>query len=116
MNELTEQEFWAALDHMPKPMPISYRLYYNDTGLPIIYTMEDLPGNYIEVDQKTYVSTPFNVRVVEGKLIYVEPTVVVNKLQPTDSDGTACDPKDVSVVVKEDQPHTKWTTVNNEIN
>lgn len=112
---MTEQEFWAILHAAPAPKQLFYRLYYNDAGSPIIYSMEDLPGNYIEVDQPTYALAPSNVRVINGKLVYTKPVVTVKKLQPS-IDGTACDPRDVCIVVNTDQPHTNWTIVNNEIN
>ena len=115
MNELTEQEFWSILHDVPESRPIFYRLYYSDAGAPIIYSMEDLPGNYIEVDRETYVLAPFNVRVVDGELTRVNPVITVKKLQPG-ATGTACDLRDVCIVVNFDQPHTKWTIVNNEIN
>ena len=115
MNELTEEDFWSILHDVPEPKPVYYRLYYNDAGAPDIYSMEDLPGNYIEVDRETYVLASFNVRVVDGKLVYINPVVTVKKLQPG-ATGIACDPRDVCIVVNSDQPHTKWTIVNNEIN
>ena len=113
---MTEEEFWQILQASSEPAPIFYRLYYNNDGTPIIYSMEDLPGNYIDVDQETYVLTPFNVRVLDGQLTYIKPVVTVKKLQPNNTDGTACDPRDVCIIVDADQPHTKWTIVNNEIN
>jgi hypothetical protein len=112
---MTEEEFWQILNGVPEPDPVWYRLYYNSNGAPIIYSMEDLPGNYIEVDQSTYALAPFNVRVVDGKLVYIKPVTTIKKLQPS-IDGTACDPRDVCIVVSTDQPHVKWTTVNNELN
>ena len=115
-DELTAEEFWATLHSIPESKPVFYRLYYNNDGTPIIYSMEHLPDNYIEVDQKTYVSAPFNVRVVDGKLTYIKPVITVKKLQPNHVTGVACDPCDVCVVVGTDQPHIKWTIVNNEIN
>ena len=78
--------------------------------------MEELPDNYIEVDQEAYVLAPFNVKVINGKLVYIKPVVTVKKLQPNDLNGTTCDPRDVCVVVGATQTHIKWTTVNNEIN
>jgi hypothetical protein len=112
---MNEEEFWSILQAIPEPKQIFYRLYYNDAGSPIIYSMEDLPGNYIDVDQSTYVLTPFNVKVIDGKLVYIKPVVTVKKLQPSIT-GTACDPQDVCIVVDTDQPHVKWTTVSNELN
>ena len=114
-NELTAEEFWATLHSTPEPTPVFYRLYYNNDGSPIIYSMEDLPDNYIEVDQKTYVSASFNVRVVDGKLTYIKPVITVKKLQPAEN-GTPCDLRDVCVVVADDQPNQRWTISNNEIN
>jgi hypothetical protein len=113
---MTEKEFWQILHNAPVPKPIFYRLYYDINGRPIIYSMEDLPDNYIEVDQSTYALSPFNVRVVNNQITYINPVVTVKKLQPNTLTGIACDPRDVCVVVNTDQPHTKWNIVNNEIN
>jgi hypothetical protein len=115
MNETTEN-FWRALaEPAPDPAPIFFRLYYNNRGDPVSYSMEDLPGNYIEIDAETYQRSRSNVRVVDGKLIpivYKRPT---SKLIPSTT-GTVCSPVDVSVVVPEDQPHIKWSLKSNESN
>jgi hypothetical protein len=50
---MTEQEFWDILFDVPVTRPIFYRAYYNDQGWVECYTMEDLPGNYIDIDQTT---------------------------------------------------------------
>ena len=112
---MNEEEFWSILHSMPEPQPVTYRLYYNSDGAPIIYSMEELSDNYIEVDQQTYVLAPFNVRVVDGQLVHIKPVITVKKLQPG-TQGTPCDPGDVCIVVDEDQPHRNWTIANNEIN
>ena len=104
---MNEQEFWSILHTMPEPKPIFYRLYYNDDGTPIVYSMEELPGKYIEVDQATYSLANYNVRVVDGKLIKIIPKTISRKLTP--GTGTPCDPSDVSVVVNETNPHVKWS-------
>lgn len=104
---MNEQEFWAILHAMPEPKPIFYRLYHNDDGTPIVYSMEELPGKYIEVDQPTYSLASYNVRVVDGKLIKIIPKTITRKLTP--GQGIACDPSDVSVVVNETNPHVKWS-------
>jgi hypothetical protein len=104
---MNEQEFWAALVPLPAPPDPVYRLYYDDLGCPLFYSMEELLGNYIEIDHKTYQTSPPHVRVVDGKLIILE-TSIVYKLKPGDS-GTPCDPRDICVVVDNAQPHTKWS-------
>jgi len=113
---VTESEFWAILHDLPEPKPVFHRLYYGNDGAPIMYSMEDGPGNYIDVDPQTYAIAPFNVRVVDNKLTYIRPKTAIKKLQPIGIDGIACDPRDVCVVVDSEQLHTKWTIVNNEIN
>jgi len=116
VSEMTPDEFWSILHSAPVPLPVSYKLYYDDHGMPIIYSMEDIPGNYIEVGPEVYAVAPFNVQVVSGKLTYTKPKIVVKQLQPGAEIGTACDPRDVCVVVGSDQAHIKWNIVNNELN
>jgi hypothetical protein len=114
-NELTEQKFWEILGSMPDPSPIFYRLYYNDDGSPNCYTMEDLPGNYIEIDKQTYIDHRWNVRVVDNQLIVIPIAVLIDKLHPSDH-GVCCDPRDVCIVVNESNRHIKWSRVTNETN
>ena len=115
MSEMTPDEFWSILQQVPEVKPVFFRLYYNDHGLPIIYSMEELSGNYIEVDQKTYVLASFNVRVVDNKLVYINPVSTITKLQPSDA-GTACSVHDICIVVDESLPHVKWNKITNETN
>lgn len=110
MNETTENFFkaWAEWDRRA-PDPVFFRLYYNDQGFPVAYSMEDIPGNFIEIDQATYARSSYHVRVVDGKLVNIEYKQVYGKLQPSNT-GTSCHPQDVSVVVN--TPNTiKWTKV-----
>lgn len=102
---MTEQEFWAALAPVVDPVYI-YRLYHDDNGTPLFYSMEDLPGKYVNIDQATFANTPSNVRVVNGKLTYLKSPAAL-KLQPSNT-GTPCHTQNVSVVVNETQHHTKW--------
>ena len=99
----------------PDPQPIFYRLYHNDNGTPICYSMEDLPGNYIEIDLDTYKRSPGNVRVVNGKLKEFQLAGIVTKLKPNVSTGTPCYPGDISIVVDKKQPHVKWSLETNEV-
>lgn len=109
MDETTEN-FWAAMAtwEAPPALPINYRLYYNDRGQPLFYTMEDLPGNYIEVDKDLYLRSPMNVRIQDLRVIEITPQPVFNKLKPSTT-GTSCHPTNVSVVVDYNTPHIKWS-------
>ena len=117
MTNETTKNFWEIWNtfEWPEPRPVFFRLYYNEDGSPRIYSMEDLPGEFIEVNAEAYAIASFNVRVVDQKLIHIRPRISVQKLQPHSDAGVTCDPRDVCVIVSEQHPHTKWSTVNNEI-
>lgn len=106
MSEMTEEEFWAALQPI-ETKPILYRLYYNELGEPLFYSQEDLPGNYINIDPALYMNPPTHVQVVDEKLVVLN-TVFVKKLN-TGRYGTPCHPQDVSIVVEVEEPHIKWS-------
>ena len=117
MNENAQNLLEAmAQFEWPESQPVSYRLYYDKQGNPVIYSMEDRPGNYIEIDPQTYAVASFRVRVIDQKLIHVQPKIQVKKLQPDTAIGTPCSTVDVCVVVSEQQSHTKWKISNNEAN
>ena len=80
MSEMTLEEFWAILHAPVETKPVFFRLYYNDDGTPICYSMEELPHNYIELDATTYHRRLSNIRVVDGKIVVINPTNYVKKL------------------------------------
>lgn len=104
---MTENDLWALLSQMPEPKPVSYRLYYNEHGEVLFYSTEDVPGNYIEIDQQMYSLSPTNIRIVDGQIKVIK-TATVLKLVPGGDVGTACRPTDVSIVVDASEPHTNW--------
>ena len=96
---MNETEFWQALRDMPEPASMIFRLYHQD-GIPLFYSMEDLPGTYINIDADTFALGDMHVRVKNGKLVKAI-WKTTSKLVPSDS-GTMCHPHDVTIVVKED--------------
>lgn len=96
MNKTTEN-FWAAWA-LPLEVvaPVFYRLYYDEQGYLLFYSMEDVPGKYIEIDHEIFTAGSPRIRVIDGKIHYVN-TNVVTKLVPS-TEGQACDPRDVTVV------------------
>jgi hypothetical protein len=102
---MTPEEFFGVLEHMPMPDPVTYRLYHDDQGCPLFYSMEDLPGTYIEIDQETFAKNSTCVRVRNGKLVEVT-WKTTQKIVPSNS-GTMCHEQDVAIVVK--QNGTYWS-------
>lgn len=117
MSNETTQNFLdvMATFEWPEPPAVFFRLYYNDDGSPNCYSMEQLPGKYINIDSDLFASRPWNVRVINEKLHYIQPPIVVKKLVPS-ADGIACDPSDVCVVVDKRQAHVGWEIKTYEIN
>lgn len=111
---MNEQEFWDIWNQSgAKSHNVQYRLYHDVDGNPLFYSMEQLPGNYIEVDRETFISTPKHIKVVDGKIKNLfQPHVT--KIVPNVSTGTACSPQDVTVVVPDNQPNIKWGYKNHE--
>lgn len=105
---MTPEEFWSILHSTPDAVPVFYRLYHDDSGIPLFYSMEHQPGTYIEIDQATYSRSPTNVRVRNGKLITLT-WQVAHKITPADS-GTLCHSQDVSIVTADQGQHWKKKT------
>lgn len=104
---MTPEEFWSILHDVPAQAQPEYRLYHDDQGHPLFYSMEDLPGNYIVIDQKTFNESPSHVRVVDGEIKILGASKKQRKLSPG-STGTACNPRDVCIVVPDTKPNIKW--------
>ena len=102
---MTPDEFFGALEQLPEPKPVFYRLYHDSTGFPLFYSMEDRPGTYIEITAEQYAENRSNVRVRNGQIVPVT-WQTAQKLTPSNT-GTMCHDRDVAVVVK--QNGTYWS-------
>lgn len=106
---MTPEEFFSILHSASEPAPVFFRLYHDEQGRPVCYSMEDLPGNYVEVDSDTYRQASYNVRVIDGALTRIDPGTHHSKLIPSTESGIACHVHDVCVIVDRDGPHQKWS-------
>ena len=102
---MTEQEFFDALRAMPFPEPVMYRLYHDDAGHLLFYSMEDLPGLWVEIDQEFYARSPHRVRVIDGRVHELEWRQSV-KIRPNQT-GTPCHPEDVTIIYN-DSNAQRW--------
>lgn len=105
-NEEIFLEFWRNYQ-WPEPKSSSYRLYHDDEGKPLFYTMEDLPGKYVEVTAEQYARASFRVRVVDRQVVELESKKTIRKLVPS-ATGTRCHPQDVTIVVNSIKPNQAW--------
>jgi hypothetical protein len=108
MATVTPEEFWSILHAVPNEKPVFYRLYQNELGVPLFYSMKDQPGTNIEIDQATYARASSNVRVKNGQLVEVT-WQTAQKLTPADS-CTQCHSQDVAVVVSNNGQYFKKKT------
>lgn len=97
----------------PEPKPVFFRLYHDDAGCPLFYSMEDVPGTYIEITQEEYARNSTNVRVRNGRLETIR-WQTTNKLVPGET-GTTCHPDNVAIVVTT-EPNVKWSKQTYEAN
>lgn len=102
--------FWQAVaeHNWEKPeVRQEFRLYYDDQGQVIYYSMEDLPGNYIIVDRLTFDQARFDLRVKDGKIVKLRHPASW-KLVPCESNTYACHPDDITIVVSQDHEQKKY--------
>lgn len=102
---MTEQEFWDILFDVPESQPVFFRLYHDLKGHPLFYSMENLPGTYIEIDADTYARSSMQVRVQNGRIVQVS-CRPATKLTPGNT-GTACHVQDVAVIASNSS--IKWS-------
>jgi hypothetical protein len=110
MDENTRNflDFWNNYT-WPETKPVFFRLYYDDAGYPICYSMEDLPGCYLEITAEQYAESNHRVRVQNGKIIKQQ-HATTSKLVPS-LIGTACCPEDVTIVTHAEH-NQKWKLKN----
>lgn len=109
------EEFVAIYQSQPEQPKLIYRLYYDSGGVPLFYSMEDLPGTYIDIDQTTFARGASNIRVRGGKILELTWKTTA-RLEPDDDQGTPCHPQDVAVVVAPDQLCQRWSKKTYETN
>ena len=110
MDENTRNflDFWSTYT-WPETKPVFFRLYHDDAGYPICYSMEDLPGNYLEITAEQYAESNYRVRVQNGKIIKQQ-NARTSKLVPS-LIGITCCLEDVTIVTDEEL-NQKWKLKN----
>lgn len=92
--------FWEALSLLEErpEQQLEYRLYYNEDGTVRCYSMEQLDGNYINVDVDTFNQCRTDLLVRNGEIIRPRHDAAW-KLVPSKQESYGCHPNNVSIVV-----------------
>lgn len=101
---MNEQEFWQALQPIPASTTV-YKLYYDEQGRPIKYSVDNEPGNYIEVSVEDYLRSNFQVRIREGQIVYLKQPAIPRLVKS--QQGTATHPSDITIIQTDST--TRWS-------
>jgi hypothetical protein len=104
---MTPEDLQQLFQAAPEPQQPFFRLYHDNQGNPLFYSMADEPGTYIEITPEQYRANASKVRVRDGRLVEATWTTTT-KLIPGNS-GSPCHPDNVAVIVAEDQSHIRWS-------
>lgn len=101
----TIDELWSLVDQTAAKLP-SYRLYHDDQGYVLYYSMDDLPGKWIAITAEQFACADSHVKVVDGKTVPLN-RVQFKKLVLSDH-GTNCSMFSVAVVIPDSDSGQKW--------
>jgi len=107
--------FWEAVAQLEKTptvtVELEYRLYFDNQGSPLYYTMDKPDGQFISITLEQYQRSNYNVKVINGKIKELTNNIV--KLVPATS-GTACHVNDISIVADDTSKKQHWKLKTNE--
>ena len=78
---------------------VEFRLYYNERGEVLYYTTEKLEGEYIVIDNNTFASARYDIKVINGKIIEEQSKSSYSMI--IDVDGITCAYEDINIIVDE---------------
>ena len=72
--------------------------------------MEDLDGDYIDVDQKTFEASRYDIKVIDGKIKSLYENSISKYQLITESTDTCimCDHDDISIIVNNSISYKLW--------
>jgi capsule polysaccharide export protein KpsC/LpsZ len=91
-------------------MTSKYRLYYNSDGTPKYYSMEELEGTFIYVDQQTFQNCRYDIIVVKGVIKSLSENTIsrYNQVDQETSTTVRTDPTDILLVVGQSNRYILW--------
>ena len=87
-----------------------YRLYYNSDGTPKYYSMEELEGTFIYVDQQTFQNCRYDIVVVKGVIKSLSENMISRYHRSDQETSTTIrtDPTDILLVVGQTDNYILW--------
>jgi hypothetical protein len=107
MNDRELADLFNNIVANNRPAELEFRLYYDAEGNPVTYTSEDLPGDYLVVDQDTYAQGRYDIRIIDEEIVPLSDFVSYNKMIPSE-DGTACHTNNALLI--EPESTAFWST------
>jgi len=107
MNDQELAELFNSIIGDNQSAELEFRLYYDAEGKPITYASEDLPGDYLVVDQNFYAQGRYDIRIIDGEIVFLNEFEYYNKVVPSKS-GTACHPDNALLI--EPKSTVFWST------
>jgi hypothetical protein len=87
-----------------------YRLYYNSDGTPKYYSMEELEGTFIYVDQQTFQNCRYDIVVIKGVIKSLSENTIsrYNQVDQETPTTVRTDPTDILLVVDQSNSYILW--------
>lgn len=79
---------------------MTFKIYYDDTGTPTMYTREEHTGDFIEVDAETFALCRFDIKIVNGEIVQPDNSRKFHKMEESDI-GTEVLKEDISIIAPE---------------
>lgn len=97
-SDTTKPNWLLGLEmvQVPAPPTLEFRLYHDEQGQPLFYSMEDLPGRYICIDADTFAQGRYDLRVVDGQIRRAQQSRP-GKIKPS-LEGVACHATNAMIV------------------
>ena len=91
-------------------MTSKFRLYYNNDGTPKYYSMEELDGDFIYVDNQTFMASRYDIVVINGKIKSLSENIISKYHLVTEQSSTTVitDSEDISIVSDLAQTYKLW--------
>lgn len=105
-------EFWKNYV-WPEPKPVEFRLYHDQQGRAIEYSMQEREGEFILITAEEFARRDHRARVVNGRITFPRP-MAPPKLVPGEN-GTACHSWSVAVV-SHNETDQRWSLKTHESN